>query len=50
MRVFDDVKFLNTNPSTTIVETDDMFKDINLVSDELNDTVAEGRTVVLALF
>lgn len=45
VRVFDDVKFLNTNPSTTIVETDDMFKDINLVPDELNDTIAEGRCV-----
>ena len=38
-------KFLNTNPSTTIVETDDMFKDINLVPDDLNDTIAEGRCV-----
>ena len=45
VRVFDDVKFLNTNPSTTIVETDDMFKDINLVQDVLNDTIAEGRCV-----
>ena len=45
VRVFDDVKFLNTNPSTTIVETDDMFKDINLVKDVLNDTIAEGRCV-----
>ena len=40
VRVFDDVKFLNTNPSTTIVETDDMFKDISLVPDELNDSNA----------
>ena len=45
VRVFDDVKFLNTNPSTTIVETDDMFKDKNLVPDELNHTIAEGRCV-----
>ena len=45
VRVFNDVKFLNANPSTTIVETDDMFKDINLVPDELNDTIAEGRCV-----
>ena len=45
VRVFDDVKFLNANPSTTIVETDDMFQDINLVPDELNDTIAEGRCV-----
>ena len=44
VRVFDDVKFLDTNPSTTIVETD-MFKDINLIPDELNDTIAEGRFV-----
>ena len=45
VRVFNNVKFLNTNPLTTIVETDDMFKDINLVPDELNDTIAEGRYV-----
>ena len=49
VRVFDDVKFLNTNPSTTVVETDDMFKDINLVPDELNDTIAEGRCVGFVL-
>lgn len=35
-RVF---KFLNTNPSTTIVKTDDLFEDINLVPDELNDFI-----------
>lgn len=45
VRVFDDVKFLNTNPSTPIVETDDMVKDINLVPDELNDTITEGCCV-----
>ena len=49
VRVFDNVKFLNTNPSTTIVETDDMFEDINLVPDELNDTIAEGRCIAFIL-
>lgn len=41
----DAIDAVRSGKTYTFTKPDDMFKDINLVPDELNDTIAEGRCV-----
>ena len=45
VRVFNDVKFLNTNQSTIIDTADEEIKDINLSSEDISDSIVEGHRV-----
>ena len=43
-RVFDDVKYLSTNEAT-IIENKDDITNVNLTSDEIKDTIVEGKCI-----
>ena len=45
IRVFDDVKYLSTNPSTSIEPADQEIQDINLTSEQITDNIIEGQFI-----